>query len=227
MNRIKILMVLLTSGLITFGFVSYQPDGPVAIVKKIINDVKYKSGEQGDWTNAKVSQTLIDHDEIKTGNKSLAIILFTDGSGQLRVRENAVLQIFGQKENKQLNKNTVIQNGSVSFEVNKQADEEFKFTTPTAVASIRGTGGLLNANSDSTQVILEHGAMELNSLLQGGERGNIIGGQTGTVYRDGKFVFRNSTANDLKLLQAAKNINTKKVRVKVNNQVLEIEYLSQ
>lgn len=227
MNRIRLLIVILVASLVVLGFKALKLDAPVAIVKKVVNDVKFKMADKSDWVNAKSSQTLSDRDEIKTGSKSLAIILFTDGSGQLRVRENAILHIYGQKNNKQLNKNTFLENGSVSFDVNKQSDEEFKFTTPTAVASIRGTGGLLGTNTDSTNILLEHGSVEFNSTLQGGGGGTINGGQAGTILRNGIFTRRNLNANDLRLLQAGRNTNTKKVKVKVNNKVLEIEYLSQ
>jgi hypothetical protein len=227
MNRIKILLVVIIASLVVLGFSVYKPAGPIAIIKKVVNDVKYKIADKSGWEIAKASQMLSDRDEIKTGNKSLAIILFTDGSGQLRIRENAVLQIYGQKDNKQLNKNALLQNGTISFEVSKQANEEFKFTTPTAVASIRGTGGLLGANSDSTQLILEHGSVDFNSLIQGGGGGTLTGGQTGTIYRNGTFTFHQTNANEKKLLESGKNVNTKKVRVKVGNKILEIEYLSQ
>jgi len=227
MNRIKFLAVIIIASMVVAGFSIYNPASPVAIIKKVVNDVRFKLADKSSWETAKASQILSDRDEIKTGTKSLAIILFTDGSGQLRVRENAVLQIYGQANNKQLNKNTLLQNGTISFEVNKQADEEFKFTTPTAVASIRGTGGLLGANQDSTNLILEHGQVILNSLLPGGQGGTINGGQTGTIYRDGRFTSRQSNQNDLNLMNAGKETNTKKVKIKVGNRVLEIEYLSQ
>jgi len=227
MNRIKLIIVILIASLVVLGFKALNLEAPVAIVKKVVNDVKFKMADKSDWVNAKTSQTLSDRDEIKTGSKSLAIILFTDGSGQLRVRENAILHIYGQKNNKQMNKNTFLENGTISFEVNKQADEDFKFTTPTAVASIRGTGGLLGANSDSTNIYLEHGSVEFNSSIQGGGGGTISGGMAGTIFRDGRFTSRNLNDNDKQLLQAGKNTSTKKVKVKVNNKVLEIEYLSQ
>ncbi len=228
MEKYKILTVIIIASLLAGGFVLYKPGGPaVAIVKKVVNDVKYKLSDKDGWDAAKASQILADHDEIRTGPKSLAVILFTDGSGQLRVRENSVLQIYGRKDNKQLNKNTLIQNGTVSFDVSKQSNEEFKFTTPTAVASIRGTGGLLGANNDSTFLSLEHGSVDFQSLVQGGGGGTVNGGQTGVIYKDGRFISRQSNQNDLMLLQSAKNTNTKKLKVKVNNQILEIEYLSQ
>ncbi len=226
MNRIKVLLVIAAAAMVV-GFSIFKPAGPVAIVKKVVNDVKFKLADQGSWESAKASQMLSDRDEVKTGPKSLAIILFTDGSGQLRVRENAVLQIYGQKENKQLNKNTLITNGSVSFDVNKQADEEFKFTTPTAVASIRGTGGLIGTNQDSTTLTLSHGQVLFNSLLPGGGGGTINGGQTGVIYRDGRFTQRNSNEEDQSRLNAANQVNTKKVKIKVGSRILEIEYLSQ
>jgi hypothetical protein len=75
--------------------------------------------------------------------------------------------------------------------------------------------------------MLEHGSVEFNSNIQGGGGGTINGGQTGTIFRDGRFTTRDLNENDKKQLQAGKNTNTKKVKVKVNNKTLEIEYLSQ
>ena len=227
MNKYKFLMVVLFALLTAFTFGTFTVDSPIGILKKVVNEVKYKPADKSDWVNAKAGQALSDRDELKTGDKSLAIILFSDGSGQLRVRENSSMQIYGQKNNKQLNKNTYLQNGSIGFDINKQENEEFKFTTPTAVASIRGTAGLLGSSLDSTYIVLEHGVIELRSILPGGGNGTIKGGQSGSIDRLGKFISHPITPDELYKLLASHNTNTKKVKIKVNNKILEIEYLSQ
>ena len=104
----KILLIAFCLPLLV-GFVSDKntsipSDTPVALVKKIILDVTYKKLGQSDWEEAKTGQPLKDGEEVKTGPKSLALILFSDGSGLLRVRENSILHIYGKRENNKLNK---------------------------------------------------------------------------------------------------------------------------
>ena len=137
-------------------------DAPVAILMKTIKDVSYKKGNT-DWTNAKTGIPLSTNDEVKTGDKSLALIKFTDNS-ILRVRENSSLKIYADKNKGDLSKNTYIDKGKVGFQVTHQQNEEFKFTTPTMVASIRGTGGLFDVSQDSTLLILGEGSIEMRAL---------------------------------------------------------------
>ncbi len=46
---------------------------------------------------AKTGVPLKNGEQVKTGYKSLALVLFTDGTGLLRVRENSTMYIYGKK----------------------------------------------------------------------------------------------------------------------------------
>ena len=148
----KIYFPLVTLMIVVFAAINFagenpSPASPIAIVMKVVKDVSFKKVD-GDWTTIKIGQALSTGDEIKTGAKSLALVKFTDNS-ILRVRENCSIKIYADKNDKQISKNTYIGKGGVNFEVAKQQqNEEFQFTTPTMVASIRGTKGFFQVGDE-------------------------------------------------------------------------------
>lgn len=217
---------------IVFGFTSDKvlksvDDTPVALVKKIIKDVTYKKAGVSDWENAKTGLPLKDGEEVRTGSKSLALILFSDGSGLLRVRENAILHIYGAKDGKKLNKNTYIDKGLIGFDVKKQGDEEFKFTTPTAVASIRGTAGFIDVDDDNTTTLsLESGTVEFESTKGERKSGTVTGGNTAKIDSEGNIEINPASEDDKKKNEQTRSLTTKKVIIKTNRGTVVLEYYS-
>lgn len=198
-------------------------DAPVAILMKTIKDVSYKKSG-ADWTNAKMGIPLSTNDEVKTGDKSLALIKFTDNS-ILRVRENSSLKIYADKNNKDLSKNTYIDKGKVGFQVTHQQNEEFKFTTPTMVASIRGTGGLFDVSQDSTLLILGEGSVEMAALEGLRQSALLTAGNYAIIGRNGSItIYPNGNAQNQDL-ENSKKVNIKKMTIKTNQGDLIIEYL--
>ncbi len=228
MKNIKNITVLLLIVILTSVFVGWSNnpnETPIALIKKIVKDVNYKDSEASEWELAKTGVPLKDGQEVKTGFKSLALILFTDGSGLLRVRENSIAHIYGKKEARRIDKNTFIQKGVVGFDVNKQEDEEFKFTTPTAVASIRGTAGYIGVDQDSsTTIVCERGLIEFQGTSGSKESGSVSGGGSAIIGKDGKV--RKGGIDDQmnKKLRESKVEETKKIRIKTEQGTLEIEY---
>lgn len=228
MKAKKILFVFVLPLFIAFASDKNIPnagDTPVALVKKIVKNVQYAKINQNLWVEAKTGLPLNSGEQVKTGSKSIALILFTDGSGLLTVRENSILTINSKLENKKLNKDTFIEKGTVSFDVNKQEDEEFKFTTPTAVASIRGTTGLFDvAENGESKMILESGSVEL--LSKSGKKVTLTTGNTVVFDLAGNANIYPSTEDDKKKLGQAKSLNTKKVKIHTNFGDVEVEYFS-
>lgn len=226
-NKIILPVVFILLFSITFGKdLPSGDDTPIALVKKVVKDVTFKDSDESDWELAKTGVPLQDGQEIKTGNKSLALILFTDGSGLLRVRENSILHIYGEKETNKLNKNTFLQKGQLGFQVSKQEDEQFKFTTPTVVASIRGTGGYIDVEDDSsTTIVCETGEIELQAT--GGEKqsGNLTGGNSANINSNGQININQSTDDEKNELNKNKQTETKVIKIKTENGEIEIEYL--
>lgn len=201
----------------------------VAHVLKIVKDVTFKkTSEQSDWDLAQKGTLLEDGGEVKTGSKSLALVVFIDGSGLLRVRENSILQIHGTKNKNSLNKNsmnkdTFIEKGLIGFEVKKQApNEEFKFTTPTVVASIRGTDGFLEYSDDSTfTMYLSSGSA---GLYAKSDCDSVAAGNTIIIRSNGECISRIATKEDENKNSSANKTAIKKLKIKTEKGEVNIEY---
>jgi len=224
MKKFYIIIVLFVS--FTFIGSSNLSDTPVAVIKKAVNKVMQKDLNKN-WINSKIGDVLFDGMEVKTGYKSLAIIKFTDNSGVLTVRENCVANIYAAQKNKKMDKNTVIQQGTVHFDVNKQAsDEEFKFTTPTVVASIRGTSGYIEVEKDSsTNIICEKGLIEVEALKGRKEKGQVAAGGSLSVSAEGLIQKGEINSEQNQKLKKSKQAEVKTLRIKTTDGVLEIKYL--
>ncbi len=202
------------------------PESPIAIVMKIVKDVNFKK-VNGDWTTIKIGQALSTGDEIRTGAKSLALVKFTDNS-ILRVRENCSIKIYADKNGKQISKNTYIGKGGVNFEVTKQQqNEEFQFTTPTMVASIRGTKGFFQVGDNGTVLVLEEGAVDYKSLLGEQIKGNVKGGNSVVFTNDGQVTVATISPEQQRQLEDSKKTDTKKIIIRTNQGDLIIEYLKE
>ena len=225
-NLIAVLCASLMVIAILSGFKPVQGDTPVALIKKIVLDVTFRPSGESDWETAKTGEPLLDGQEVRTGDKSLALVLFTDGSGLLRVRENSILHVYGKTQEHRLNKDTFVQKGTVGFEVNKQESEEFKFTTPTAVASIRGTEGFVGVNDSTTLVAVGKGLVDVLATLGQKQSGSVPAGSVAQVGQDGVVNIYQMTDEQLKTLQDAGKTHTKKLKIDIKDGVVEIEYFT-
>jgi hypothetical protein len=125
-----------------------------------------------------------------------------------------------------MDKNTFIQKGLIGFDVNKQsAEEEFKFTTPTVVASIRGTEGFLHYSEDSTfTMYLKSGRVVFNGTIG---CDSLTAGNTIIVSSSGQCNIRTANQNDIDEFNSTNNTEEKKVRIKTNKGVVDIKYYGQ
>lgn len=185
-STFKLLIILIASFQLFAGEPQQPGDSPVAIVMKTIKEVSFKK-DKANWVEAKAGIPLATNDEIKTGDKSLALIKFTDNS-ILRVRENSSLKIYADKKQGDLSKNTYIDKGKVGFNVTKQQNEEFKFTTPTMVASIRGTDGYFDVGEDgNTLLVCNEGQIEVQATQGEKQSGTVSGGNFVQVNENGSI----------------------------------------
>lgn len=202
-----------------------KPDAPVAVLMKIIKDVSFKKGSTN-WGNAKIGTPLSTNDEVKTGDKSLALIKFTDNS-IIRVRENSSLKIYADKNNNQLSKNTYIDKGKVGFNVSKQENEEFRFTTPTMVASIRGTEGYIGVGDDGFSLLVcIEGSIDVSGTVGQKESGKVVAGTYAIIGATGTLQQGTVTIQMQNENTNAKKSNIKKLVIKTDQGDIIIEYLA-
>jgi hypothetical protein len=167
----------------------------VGLISKVIQDVSHKQVDK-DWQKALKGEPLVSGDAIKTGERSIAIIKFMDNS-LVRVRELSELTVSGKVDGSAFLKSVDLQNGVVGFSIQKQRpQEEFRFSSPTSVASIRGTGGLFStSDSTDTLIVIEGTVHFLNKLT--GQAVDVQSGYTGIFGPNGVFHYRPATRTEI------------------------------
>jgi hypothetical protein len=166
----------------------------IATVSKVISDVTRKEPTK-DWQKATMGELLGTGDRVKTGDRSIAIIKFKDNS-LVRVRSQSELAVTGTMKGAAFSKSVNLDRGGIGFSIAKQrSDEEFRFTSPTSVASIRGTGGqyLVAADGDTLTVLTGTVHLTNNNSSNAVE---ISEGNTGISHPDGTIFTRRSTESE-------------------------------
>jgi hypothetical protein len=165
----------------------------VGLVSKVVYDVTRKELDS-DWQKALRGETLASGDRVKTGDRSLAVIKFKDNS-LVRVRERSELTVAGGMNGRAFSKEVRIDKGVVGFTIQKQQpEEEFRFTSPTSVASIRGTGGSFSRQLVDTLVVTEGSILFTNTISS--QSVFVEAGFTGISSPDGAIVTRPSTPGE-------------------------------
>jgi hypothetical protein len=173
---------------------------PIAMIMKIIKEDVHRRTPGSDWQLAKRGDRLASKDNLKTGPKAFAIVKFNDNT-LLKVRPNSEITITGEIAGTVFSKSVDLTRGGTDFDVNKQEKEKFEFTTPTSVASIRGTNGRFITNPDSSDYLfINRGLASLLNLIS--QKSTDVGsGQVGISYRDGRVEVRIMTQEEQSELQ--------------------------
>ncbi len=169
------------------------PVADVAIVIKTVKDVQAKSGSAA-FKPAQRGQNLNSGDAIKTGEKSFSILRFVDGS-VIRVQENSEIKVRGEKADGKMEKTVDINLGKLGFNVKQKPGEQFRFTSPTSVASIKGTNGAYNSDTEGSSLTIVEGKGEFET--KDGKKFEVNSGETAFVDNKGQSGKRKATQNEL------------------------------
>lgn len=205
---------------------SQTEEKPAAVITQVVKKAEYTPPGDEEWTLAEIAVKLNENYKLKTEAKALAVVKFSDNS-ILRVRENSQLVISARDAgNKSLDKEVTFTNGRTNFEVKNQGDGSFKFTTPTAVASIRGTDGSIGVGDDgSTLLIINNGLVEIEALLGQQQSGNVEGGNSAFVSQDGEVTIYNTTEEEKEKLKGDQKENVRSLIIKTKDgQQVKIDY---
>jgi hypothetical protein len=180
---------------------SAQTQQTVGVLSKVILDVSHKETGKA-WAKAQRGETLESGDGVMTGERSTAIIKFKDNT-LLRLRERSRATVTGTSTSGAFSKEVNMESGAVGFDVKKQeSNEEFRFTSPTSVASVRGTSGYF-AMSDSvdTLTVMQHVVNLMNKRTSRGI--DVEAGFTGISYRSGQIEMHRSTPAEKRAAEEA------------------------
>ena len=197
-RKTVLLVIVVLSALIVSPAWRQQQDKKdiAAYVVKVVKDVTKKAPTSG-WQQAVLADQLKSGHMVRTNEKSLALIKFSDET-KLLVREKTEVEIKGQVQGKQiLDRNVHTTRGNVGFDVKKQEKEAFRFSSPISVASIRGTNGFYQRQEDDNvdQLGIGKGLATLTNSLSN-QSVDVSNNQTGVTDGQGNLTVRQSTQQE-------------------------------
>jgi len=205
-KKIIVICVIILLGVLSLGQVRKKDKKDIsAYIVKVIRDVNMKSPTKG-WQKAVPLSTLKSGYEVKTEKGSLAMISFADQS-KLILREKSIVTIKGEVKGKQiLSRSVHMDHGDMLFNVKKAESEQFRFSSPISVASIRGTlGGYVSGGAVDSLTIAEGLADFLNSVS--GKKGTVGAGQTGVADSTGNFNIGKANQQTLNNIRRSQNMD--------------------
>ena len=171
---------------------------PVAVGTKVKGNVEVRHGDSGASFNvAKAGELLKDEDFVRTGASAFAVLIYLDDKSMVKLKGNTNLSIHGKRVGKGLEKNLGLTGGTVKAVVSKQRRGEFKITSPTSVASVKGTSFWMITNSQTGDAVYnEEGVVQLTNLATGSIV-DLLENQTGLSTPDGGLTVSTTIASDI------------------------------
>jgi hypothetical protein len=202
MKQILILVILISCLLIFISDQTISADNStnderpsIALVNRIVEIVERKSTGI-DWRQAKIGDLLNSGDIIKTGPASFSLVRFYDNS-LLRIRERSEVTVFADRDREHYHRNIQLDEGAIGFDVRKKETDRFEFSTPTSVASIRGSTGIIVVGPDEPDILLMVTGIAVFRNLLTNEEIEVTGGEIAFSFGDGRLEKRNVTEEDL------------------------------
>lgn len=166
----------------------------LGLITKTILDVT-KRGSESDWQKTARGEALAAGDAVRTGQKSLAVIKFLDNS-IVRVRELSEISMSTEVTGALRLKTIQISRGAYGFDVRKQQNEQFRLTSPTSVASIRGTRGKYSGGGGNDTLVVAEGLVNLANKNSGKDL-DVPAGYIAFSSDDGTLTSRRATEEEL------------------------------
>ena len=182
--------------LIAFAIMAVAQDKYSAVVLKVRGKAMITPrGDDNDPVKLKKGKMLNSGDKITTGNRSFVAIKFLDDATLLRIRSKSEVTVKGEwnDEGKQ-DKSIFATLGSIWASITR-SNSIFSVTTPTAVASVKGTKFWSIVMGDGSSMFIgEEGMVEIANEL-----GTVLmrKGQTTEVGKDAAPVVRRTRDGDV------------------------------
>jgi hypothetical protein len=210
MNRSFVLVIIvIVAALLAAPAWNFQDKKPIAAyIIKVVKDVEQRSKATSGWSKAMLLSELKAGYEVRTQEKSFAMIKFADES-KVSVREKSIITIQGEVSGgKILNRDVFIERGRAIFNIKKQETEQFRFTSPISVASIRGTEGGTGFDPGTTMsdITIITGVADFSSTRTQC-RVTVGAGQTGIIDSTGSCKADTATTGTLQNNNPNSNIN--------------------
>ncbi len=199
-SRNVLLLFVLFAFVALAGFITAAPpNGNIALFWVVKNTVERKDSSD-QWIKARKGDLIYGGNLVRTQKESFTLVKFNDAS-TLRLGPNAEVQIYGDKNPQSAN----VSSGDVGFTMTKRPNGQFEFTTPTSVASIRGTEGILTVQMDGTDFLtIVEGLVHFMNKFSN-KTIDVGAGETGESSKDGGIQIHQTSQADLNRLSQLDN----------------------
>jgi ferric-dicitrate binding protein FerR (iron transport regulator) len=151
----------------------------------------------------KPGSPLSDQDKIKTGKNGFVAIMYLDDKTVVKILGNSNLTIFGDRSGSKINKSLDIKYGRVAASVTPQKGKEFRISTPTSVASVKGTELAIESDpSTGDSFTLIEGLIEVTNSITN-ESTEVQEGETAMSTPEGFLDVSQTTSEDLEGFEEA------------------------
>ena len=171
----KNLYILLLMIIVTLPIYAAKTND-VAIVLKHRGYAKIGIDDPIKWHNAKKAMRLNSGNVVRTKDDGYVAIMFSDDKSLLKIRENSLVAIGGQREKASVSKRLRCNIGQIWVKVKKQKTS-FQVETPSGTATVKGTEfyEIIERNGKSTIICIEGLILFVNKfgkiLIKAGETG--------------------------------------------------------
>ena len=186
--------------------IAIKTKGDVSIIHKGLNTAQA----------LKPGSPLSDQDKIRTGKNGFVAIMYLDDKTVLKMLGNSDMTILGQRSGVKINKSIDIKYGRIAAAVTPQKGKEFMISTPTSVASVKGTDLAIDSDpSTGDSFTLIEGLIEVTNNLTG-ETTEVQQGETAVSTPEGSLEVNNTTQGDLEGFEEADmQVSTQELRFEV------------
>jgi len=223
MKRIFTFSIILAI-LLAFFYYAFAAT-PIAVIIKSKGAISLKRADGKSSVKIKRGVRLYSGDKIITGKKGFAAIKFTDDGSLVRIRSNSTCTIEGKKENNSIAKNIYVEVGTIFSKITRQKSR-FRVSTPTSVASVKGTAFWTKQELKGTTYYFgEEGVIEISNkkgsaLVKAGETGIVTSANVKPVVRKTKPGEKpkqdeDASVDDFELEFKNNNGETKVLKIKI------------
>ena len=223
------LQKLLLNSIIVAGSILFsQPSTSVAVLTKVKGNVQVQKSNS-EFSLVKAGQLLNHKDLIKTSANAFAVLIYLDDKSMVKLRGNTNLEIQGERIGKSLKKNLEITGGTVRAIVSEQRRGEFSISSPTSVASVKGTDLWFQSdNEEGDSIFCLEGIVQLINNSSG-EIVDLLMNQTGVSTPDGGVSVSTTVVADIPIDEDDSGQEPKEFRIRFKDsdgaeKVLIIKY---
>ncbi len=169
----------------------------IAVATKVKGSVEVKTAGKSIFDPLKKGYILNDRDFVRTGSDGALILVYLDDKSMLKVKANSDLEIRGTRSGDGLSKKVDMIEGTLKANISKQRKGDFIISTPTSVASVKGTEfWIISDPLLGDRLIGIDGLVELLNLVSG--EVVIVGvDQTGTSTPNGTISVEKTNPEDV------------------------------